>query len=240
MTTSKSGDFLVDSYPPATIVTATTPRWDFMASQRDVITLIRIHDEQTGGAKGRPPQDLEALKRSALILAVTAWESFVEDTVEEGLTKALDAATVPTDLQSAFNYVAEEWLDPERSGKRHGPDLIKWTGDQWKLRIRESLATELQTFHTPNSDNTNKLFKRFLGVPIRDGWHWKAMNAKQAQTKLDALIKLRGSAVHQGKTLFTKQKSPTIKRAAVVDAMNHLYRLVCASEKTLGVGPTTK
>src|SRR6476646_2840380 len=45
-------------------------------------SLDEIHDRETGRRSGRPKPELEALKRAALILTVTAWASFVEDTAK--------------------------------------------------------------------------------------------------------------------------------------------------------------
>src|SRR5438034_514622 len=119
----KIGEFFKDVYPPLTIIQETPARTDFNAARDHAITLIKIHDEYTGAKPGRPKPELEALKRAALILAVTAWESFIEDTLIQQLAERLKKATNPTGIQSAFNSVAAEWLDPARSPKRHGPDL---------------------------------------------------------------------------------------------------------------------
>lgn len=238
MAKQKVGDFYVDNYPAVAVITESVARTDFNAARNHAITLIKIHDEKTGGGTGRPPQELEALKRSALILAVTAWESFVEDTVTFELDKRLTNALKAGDVKSIFNSVASEWLDPDRSPKRHGPDLLKWTGEEWKTRVRESLSQTLETFHTPNTENTNRLFKKYLGIQIQDKWSWNAMSASKAQKKLDQLIELRGRVVHRGKTLHpSSAKLPDVKRKTVVDALNLLYSLVSETESALGVSP---
>ena len=235
----KVGEFFQDVYPPMTVITETRARTDFSAARNYAITLISIHDTSTGGKAGRPRQELEALKRSALILAVTAWESFVEDTVTQQLETRLATATKPSDMHSVFNSVADEWLDPQRSGKRHGPDLAQWVGDGWKSLIRASLADTLDTFHTPNTDNTNKLFKRFLGIAIKDKWSWQGVGAIKAERMLDALIKLRGRAVHRGKTFHPlSTPEPDMQRNTVEKALNLIYNLVDATEHALGISPT--
>lgn len=234
-------DFYFDSHPPLAIISETPARTDFNAARYHAITLIKIHDEKSGGNQGRPPQELEALKRSALILAVTAWESFVEDTVASELKRKLDTSSKASDMQSIFNAVAEEWLDPERSPKRHGPDLAKWIGDGWKIRVLDSLQKALETFHSPNTEKTNKLFKRYLGITVQDKWSWQGVSSRTAQKKLDELIKLRGRVVHRGKTLHPMSaKVPDIKRRTVVDALNFLYKLVSATESTLGISPSVR
>lgn len=235
------GDFYVDSYPALAVIDETPARTDFNAARNHAITLIRIHDEKTGGGKGRPPQELEALKRSALILAVTAWESFVEDTVSAELEKRLGTAKQPSDFQKVFNGAAAEWLDPQRSPKRFGPDLARWTGDEWKDRIRDSFAKTLDTFHTPNSENTSQLFQRYLDVDIEASWAWQRVSPSIAKKKLDELVELRGRVVHRGRTGHpNSQKLPNVKRTTVVDALNLVYSLVDATETKLGNAPTSK
>lgn len=235
----KVGEFFRDVYPDYTVIHETPARTDFTAARDHAITLVTIHDQATGGGKGRPPQELEALKRSALILAVTAWESFVEDSVTDRLEEKLKTATSPGDLQSTFNAAAEEWLDPQRSPRRHGPDLVAWAGEEWKARIRESLRGALETFHTPNTDNTNKLFKRYLGITIKESWSWQAVSPTKAQGQLDKLIKLRGAVVHRGKTGHPlSTPASDVGRQVVVDALNLVYFLVYTTEKVLGVSPT--
>lgn len=231
-------DLYVDVYPELVVVRETRARTDFSFARNTAITLLSIHDQQTGGGTGRPPPELEALKRSALILTVTAWESFVEDTVTQQLERKLEGANKPSDLQSIFNHVAEEWLDPSRSSVRHGPDLSDWAGDGWKQLIRSSLAKTLETFHTPNSENTERLFKQYLHKPIRQHWSWQGMSANTAQRRLNELIKLRGQVVHRGKTMHPHSLHlPDIKKPAVIRALNLVYNLVYTTEIALGIEP---
>jgi hypothetical protein len=235
----KVGDYFQDVYPPLVVITETRARTNFAAARSHAITLLRIHDQKTGGGRGRPPQELEALKRSALILAVTAWESFVEDTVVSQLEARLAAARDPTELRSTFDHVANQWLDPQISPKRHGPSLADWAGDEWKTRIRESLAAKIEAFNTPNTKNTNDLFKRYLGISIKDSWSWQGVSADSAHVKLDGLITLRGSVVHRGKMAHpASTQLPDVRRKSVVDALNLLYHLVHATERALNVQPS--
>lgn len=245
----KVGEYFRDKYPLYTIFRETPARTDFNAARDQAITLIEIHDDCTGAKAGRPEPRLEALKRSALVLAVTAWESFVEDTVTEQLGLRVDGARAASEMQSVFNSVADEWLDPIRSPKRHGPDLVHWAGDGWKDLIRDSLKKSLETFHTPNSENTNQLFKRYLGITIRGHWSWQAVSSAKAAKQLDDLIRLRGRVVHRGKRFwpFSLQKphipysrsEPDIRRSVVVKALNLVYNLVDSTEHALGISPTT-
>lgn len=230
-----------DSYPSDAIIGATSARWDFTAARDDAITLLRIHDQETGGKSGRPEPRLEALKRSALILAVTAWESFVEDTLTVEVDKLLKSTSDPSTILSIFNGIAHEWIDSARSTVKKPPDLMQWTGDKWKDVVRQSLSKSLESFNTPNSKNTAKLFERYLGVGIVKKWTWQRVSSGTAQKQLDALIKLRGRVVHRGKTLFTSStQAKDVRRRDVVKALNLVFNLVDATEHALGIAPTAK
>lgn len=234
----KVGDFLQDVYPSYVVISETRARTDFNVARNHAITLVNIHDQKTGGSKGRPSQEREALKRSALILTVTAWESFVEGTVTQRFSAKLNAATTPAEVKGIFNSVADEWLDPNRSLRRHGPDLVAWTGNRWKELILQAFRATLEAFHTPNTENTNKLFKKYLGIAIKQNWSWHGVSSPTAQRRLDDLIKLRGQVVHRGKTGHPlSEQLPDIKRAIVVRALNLVYNLVDVTERTLGTAP---
>jgi hypothetical protein len=232
------GDFYNDVYPVGSSIVESQARTDFKAARGYAISLIDIHDSHTGGTAGRPPTQLEALKRSSLILAVTAWESFIEDTVRQQLELKLSTAPNPSQISSIFNYAAHEWLESEGS-KHRAPELAQWAGDSWKQIIRQSLITKLDKFHTPSTKNTNDIFKRFLNVSqISDSWAWQNSSSTTASRNLDELIQLRGRAVHVGLKFHPlSQQEPSIKRITVVKALNLIYNLVYATEQKLGNGP---
>lgn len=236
---AKVGDFFRDKYSVGVPFVESRARTDFNAARDYAISLIEIHDTLSGAKAGRPPVQLEALKRSSLILAVTAWESFVEDTVQQQLEEKLAAcSSSPTPIQSIFNAVANEWLSPD-GPKRQGVHLITWTADGWKQLIRDSLRLKLEKFHTPNTENVDALFKKYLQCASISGqWSWQSVPSLKATRQLDALIKLRGRAVHRGMTLHPMSKpEASMKRATVVSALNLIYNLVDSTEKALGVGP---
>jgi hypothetical protein len=234
----KSGEFFRDVYKPSVIITETRARTDFNAARDDAIILLQTHDHASGGKAGRPKRELEALKRSALILTVTAWESFVEDTVVEQNEALLQCTSDPAAISPIFNGIAHEWLDSVRSGTRKPSDLVYWTGDKWKDLIRQSLRKHLDSFHTSNSENVAKIFRRYLGVDIAKCRSWQAVSSDKAQKQLDVLIKLRGSVVHRGKTIHPlSTQSKDVRRGLVVDALNLVYNLVDATEHALGVAP---
>jgi len=230
-----------DVYPPMWIVTETAERTNFGYATHQAIRLLSIHDGFTRQKRGRPPDDLEALKRAALILTVTAWESFVEGTVLRELRQRLQEATSPLDVQSTFNAVAHQWLVPQESKKPKPPDLAKWAGDGWKKLITTSLANDLDRFNTPGSANVRELFKRYLGLDVTRHWSWQRTSADLACSQLDKLIRERGAAVHRARTIHSSTPAePGVKRAAVVHALNLTYNLVDRTEHALGVEPSCR
>jgi hypothetical protein len=217
----------------------TRARIDFSMARYDAVTLLRIHDRETGRKSGRPKPELEALKRSALILSVTAWESFVEDTVTEQLDKLLKRTNDPVAISHVFNHIADEWLNRTGNGARRAPDLIKWTADHWKDLIRESLRKSLVSFNTPGSEQVAKLFKKYLDKDVSKTWAWHGVTSAAAREQLDQLIKLRGEVVHKGRKLHPfSEPHAIVRRSQVIQALNLIYNLVFATERGLGVAPT--
>lgn len=179
---------------------------------------------------------LEVLKRAGLVLAVTAWETFIEDTLEEQFEKRLSLAKTPKDIESTFNSVAEAWLQRAQQQRApvKPPDLEKWTLDGWKGIIREKFEKDLAELNTPSSSNVRELFKRYLAInDLTQSWRWRGVSSTKACKKLDDLIRLRGRLVHRGRALFASKAS--VRRGEVVDAVELLERLVEKTEAKLGV-----
>lgn len=235
------GELFCDSYAPLAVISETVARTNFNAARNDAIILLRIHDQATGGKAGRPKSDLAALKRSALILSVTAWESFVEETAEERLKALLTTCKTPDCVASVFDAIAHEWSDPSRSGPRKPTEYRQWTGDGWKSIIIDSFERFLNSFNTPNTRNVKSLFKRYLGVDPTTQWSWQGVSSGKAQVQLDELIKLRGSVVHHGRKVHPSSNSNNqVDRESVVKALNLVYNLVYSTELSLGVAPSER
>jgi hypothetical protein len=66
---------------------------NFKNSIQDAENLLR-HFNSLNSINGQPPApELEVLKRSGLIMAMTAWETYVEDRVEEACDERLNGLT---------------------------------------------------------------------------------------------------------------------------------------------------
>src|ERR1700722_1891693 len=135
---------------------------NFELAIEDAAELLRQYDASIGGTSRRPSHSPEVLKRAAVILSVTAWESFIEDSLRDCATSAVEKADSPSDVQSLFNSVAHHWL--ERAPKP--PELADWSGNGWKTLLRKKLENDILTLNTPNSQNVRALSKRYLKEDI--------------------------------------------------------------------------
>lgn len=201
----------------------------------DVDRLLSLHDAETKRNRGRPSRQIEVFKRAGVILSVTAWESFVEDTFRTCGRREIDAAASPNDVGSSFNSAAQAWLD--QSPKPKPPDLAQWTGDGWKALLIKKLYQDLAALNTPNTGSVRTISKRYLKVDITASWSWKGTSAATAGSKLNKLIRLRGELAHRGPELF---KRAPVRRSDVVDSVRLLKRLVECTELSLGIAPITR
>ncbi len=184
---------------------------NFRQAMKDVQCLLDLHDTKTLCRRGRPVESLEVLKRSALILTVTAWETFIEDVITGIFEDRLKAAKSVDDIKEPFLACANSWLYPTESKRKRKPaDLMYWTQDNWKHLLKKRFDEELERFHTPKSDNIRKLSKCYAGFDLTLHWKWQRQSPKSACDRLDTLIKRRGKLVHHGKDILSPGDSAKI------------------------------
>ncbi len=163
------------------LTTKTWARYNFEYAMSDVQNLLDIHDEKSEKKTGTPDKSLEVLKRAGLFLVISAWETFIEDTLREQFVIRLNGATNPDQLLSTFNSVAANWLFPPDGNTSPKPtDLKNWTGDGWKNVIREKLEEDVSSLNTPNSANVKTLFKRYFNIKIDESWKWNKVSSVSA------------------------------------------------------------
>jgi len=196
----------------------------------DVRRLLKLHDAETKRHSGRPSRQIEFFKRAAIILSITAWESFIEDALRSCGRQRIASAASPLEVEGTFNSIAQSWL--QQSPKP--PDLADWVGERWKEILTDRLEADLKALNTPNAGNVKALSKRYLDGDITMSWSWKGTNAATAASRLDKLIRLRGELAHRGPDLF---KGASVRRQHVEDALRLLTRLVECTERALGTAP---
>lgn len=63
--------------------------------------------------------------------------------------------------------------------------------------LKNSLATDLKTFHTPSTDRVRPLFQKYLGLDVTEGWLWNNVDPAGAKAELNRLAKKRGDIAHR-------------------------------------------
>ena len=190
----------------------------FDKNAADVRQLLAIHEEMAGDSPGRK-FGVSVLNKVAIVMIVTAWETYCKDAAKQTLEQMLQRADHPDSLKKEVRVaVAEELRD------RKNPMLV-WNlaGDNW----RESIISLLQP-HTeigsPDADRVSKMMKSMVGLgDLTKTWYWRGMSVERAEAKLARLIVLRGDIVHKGSA------DDPVHKNDVTDYLGHVQRLV---EKT--------
>jgi hypothetical protein len=182
---------------------------NFNLALKEIHNLLDYYS-QTQRDSSQSNRNSEVFKRSSVILLVTAWESFVEDMLGLHINYRLSNAHSPDDISKAFNTVANNWYIAiiNKYDNRPKPnDFARWTGDNWKILIREKLQEDLISLNTPKSKNIGELTKRYLGEDITQKWNMTRDTAQQVNKKLDQIIELRGEITHRIVNYFEAKSS---------------------------------
>jgi len=209
----------------------------FLADPRK---LLEWHAEARG-TSGRPKRDLEVLKRAAVILTVTSWETFIENTLRWTFEDRLGAVTDPRELRGTFREVAREWM---KRGKdlTHNPErLAEWSADGWKAVVQAALIYDLDRFHSPTSDTIRRMYLMYLEVEVTAKWRWRGVTSKSACEQLDALVRLRGRLTHRAsaKGIFNYEAKAAVRLEDAVNAIKLVERLAQCTLLALPVYNTT-
>ncbi|WP_207063395.1 HEPN domain-containing protein [Motiliproteus sp. SC1-56] len=86
----------------------------FLVSIQDAEELLQYYDQLNAGREGAG-RDPEVLKRAALIMTLTAWETYVEDRIEEEMKarlKSLDGSHVAKFIQEKLEKELKFFHNP--------------------------------------------------------------------------------------------------------------------------------
>ncbi len=79
-------------------------------------------------------------------------------------------------------------------------DQVSGCGSEEGFLVRfykSSLDNDLKYFHTPSTDRVKKIFQKYLGINISEGWVWNNYDATRASKELDLIVKKRGNIAHR-------------------------------------------
>jgi len=162
--------------------------------------LIEIHEECTGAAAGRR-RGYDAPNRSAVILAVAAWEGYSEDLLEASVGRVLRYMASPSQLPQgvreamvAHLHEAENWSKLTAASKT---SIWGLTGDGWRTAYVTYARAKIAALRTPDYRNLKKLYAGVIGLPdISSLWGARRWTAADYVTRLNSLLLLRHRIAH--------------------------------------------
>jgi len=202
---------------------------NFDISLTDVKTMMSLYGELISTKSGRPHVEYEVLKRAAIILLVTAWESFIEHMIVQEFENRLHNAKNPKDVQTAFNSFTASWSSKIVSKNIKPNELDALTGDGWKMLLLNMCRKEISSFNSPNYDNIDRLFKKYFDASAEQILKVPGYNKMWIRTNLNILINYRGNLVHRGKQVFGVSKG--VPKQKVVKSIRVISGCVKSIEK---------
>lgn len=174
--------------------------------------------------------EAEALLRGALIICITAIETYIESFIDARFRNRLIDAKKPEDIDEAFNATYDSWRLTENPAN---PKYAKaWAGSEWKKVVFNKFKNDVKTFNTPSPGNINKLFKLYCGIPnILGLCSWAEVTSESVKTTLEDLIELRGNLVHKGKKILGD--TPILSEKEVSQAIDFSENLIKYFEKAV-------
>jgi len=188
----------------------------------EVMSLIGLHVVLTGTESGRR-HNVEILNKSALVLLVACWESFVEDVATLGFDFLLSEAKTPDAFPQSVLTLS---VKPLRGSDDHRK-IWELAGEGWRTVLRKHRQEVLKEYagklNTPRPKQVNDLIEKMIGLKgISNEWIWHGMSNKQAVKKLDELVTIRGEIAHRVKAAkyvrkdYVEQSAQFIQRLAAI------------------------
>lgn len=161
--------------------------FDFLELLDDVHQLRITHLEYSKGLRGR--KKLGYLTRSAIVMLCAAWERYNENLLLELIDKILTSDIKASQLPSK----TKEYLSSKVKENKNNIYPIELADNGWRNLWKGYAVNETTALNTPNSDNLNKLFKRFLGIE-----NYSSLWLNDSVININEFIKMRGEIAHNG------------------------------------------
>jgi hypothetical protein len=151
------------------MATASKARSDFDQSIKDAEELLAHYDRATKG-KMPAPEDTEVLKRAGLILAITAWETYVEDRVREALNeklRPLSDASISAIITRKFEEEVKRFNNPDapKTRKLFSDYLGIDPTEKWKCSASPTETSKRLDKWVQRRCDAAHRSKRVLGAP---------------------------------------------------------------------------
>jgi len=191
-------------------------------SLEDARNVIDIH----GAVRQDPGRRYEetSLNAAAVVLAVAAWQAFVEFQIRRWLSRLEPQAG---------------WYDDDEAGQRlQTADAARY--QVWRAQVLQAVLN----FNTPNSQNTRRLFQ-MVGIDPYPAWTWSTrtgdVTPTMAARRLDEWLSVRHAIAHGDVDLpevdvlaRTSSGRPTLWRKNAESCISLMDRLATA---TASLGP---
>ena len=157
---------------------------DFLEDvERIIISHKQLNNNKKGGKRA-----LGHITRSGIIMLSAAWELYIEELIIESVriicNRIDDPKLLPKRVQKEISYSVKS--------SKHELKPLELAGDGWRSVYINHVFDKIQHHNTPNSENIDDLFWRFLGIKeISNNWTYKK--------EINKFIKLRGCIAHRGR-----------------------------------------
>jgi hypothetical protein len=177
----------------------------------------------TGNSPGRK-HNVEVLNKSAIVLLVACWESFIEDLAsaafEAMLANAADHTVFPSDVLTHASRALRTDSDTRK--------VWRLADAGWRTVLADHKAELFKEYigklNTPKPKQVDGLFSFLIGIKsLSATWSWHKSSASHAASKLTELVELRGSVAHR------VAASAAVHKATVYNYMLFVYRLSVVS-----------
>lgn len=148
---------------------------EFGGLLESVDQLIIIHGKLQQGRGRRHEQD--AIHRAGVVLAVAAWQAYIEKVLNEALLHIENHVAAPVG----------------------GVAPPAWATSGFLVR-KASIKQSIAKFNTPNSENVRRLFRESLDFDPWPSWTWhvarRNWNSHTFRNRTDHWVKIRHSIAH--------------------------------------------
>ena len=200
----------------------------FIDNRDEVKRLVNIHIRIAGTASGRKNNEAQVLNKSAVVLLVACWESYIETIVSD----AFDFMLANAETHDVFPNTV---LTKSAKGLRDDKDERKiWliADSGWRKVLTKykenSFKKEIDYFHVPRPANIDELFDKLIGLGnLSKTWTWKGQNNSDTIKTLNELIDLRGNIAHKIKI------DDSIRKQDVLYYLNFINNLTVATNNVV-------
>ena len=185
----------------------------------EVKRLVAVHAQLTGTGPGRR-YDVQVLNKSAILLVVATWESFIESLVltSSGFVaeEVKEISQLPKGPKSAISH--------RLKSDNHNEAIWSLAGDGWKEQLIVEAKERIRRLNTPAAHNVDALVSNTLGFErLSSHWHWPGCTNVNVVKRLKSLLDLRHEIAHGVKT------SRSVTKQYVQDSNLFVIRLAAVS-----------